>query len=346
MSDEISREVAPWVLPPSWMVGARSMMIDRAVPRLEYIWLPAVTQLGGSIRIVRHRSGTAPERKSGWRVTAHRMMRKDAGVGPVAGPIVDLRLNFPENWAHAQIFHLPLAQMVREWIGATPTVLLTFATPGYVKALFRHFGFPVVATERAVRGDVVIPYVASGDILRPVRRSLAAGLIADLDARRAAGDLPVGLPEKIFVVRAKTRRIENEAEVEAYLAADGFVKVYPERMSVPEQVELFNAAREVVAIHGAALAPLLFRSPSAPPVRLVEILSPGHVANSYRLMIDQVGGEYVAVRGRIKPGYVEPAYKLGSLFRQFSLDDFTVDLESLKAARAILETGAPPERIA
>lgn len=346
MSDEISREVAPWVLPPCWMVGARSMMVDRAVPRLEYIWMPAVAQHQGAIRLVRQRNGVAPERKAGWRKTAHRLVRKDAGVAPVAGPIVDLRLNAPENWAHAQIFHLPLAQMAREWIGEMPTVLLTFATPGYIKALFRHFGFPVIATERPVAGDVVIPHVTSGDALRPVRRTIAAGLIADLDARRAAGELPSGLPEKIFVVRAKTRRIENEAEVEAYLAADGFVKVYPERMTVPEQVELFNAAREVVAIHGAALAPLLFRSPAAPPVKLVEILSPGHVANSYRLMVDQVGGDYVAVRGRVKPAYVEPAYRLDTLFRQFSLDDFTVDLESLKAARAILETGAPPERIA
>lgn len=345
MTDEIVRDVSPWTLPPCWMVGARSMMVDRAVPRLEYLWMPEVSQHRGTIALRRDRTGGAPERKSGWRRTAHRLVRKDGGVAPVTGPIVDLRLNAPENWAHAQIFHLPLAQMARDWIGETPTVLLTFATPGYVKALFRHFGFPVIATERAVPGDVITPVVSASDALRPVRRELVAGLIADLDRRRGAGELPTGLPEKIFVVRAKTRRIENEAEVEAYLAADGFVKLYPERMTVPEQVELFSAAREVVAIHGAALAPLLFRSPATAPVKLVEILSPGHVANSYRLMVDQVGGDYVAVRGRMKPGYVDPAYRLDTLFREFSLDDFTVDLESLKAARAILATGAPPARI-
>lgn len=320
------------------------MMVDRAVPRLEFLWMPKTVQPGGTITLTR--GGIAPERKSGWKVHAHRVIRKDYGVAPVAGPILDLRLNMPENWAHAQIFHLPLAAMTRQWLGETPTLLLTAGIPRHVVTLFRHFGFEVIATERAVVGDIVSPHVSANDVLRPERRALVAPLVAELDRRRAKGELPKDLPTKVFVSRRTTRRIENEAEIEADLAADGFVKLYPETMSVPEQIELFNGATDIVAIHGAALAPLMFRSPLAPSFDLLEILSPGHVANSYRLMTAQVGGRYVGVRGRMKPDHVEPAYQLDRFFTAYSLMDFSVDLESVRAARDILRDGAPPEFVA
>lgn len=342
MPDRIEQRVDGFVVPAAWVVGARTMLVDRIIPRMEYLWMPATEQRGGTIALERDTAGTAPEHKRGWRALAHRVRRGDRGVAAPAGPIVDLRLNSPENWAHAQIFHLPLAQLARDWLGANPTILLTWETPGYIRRLFDHFGFSVIATNRPVAGDIVTPRLSANDVLRPARRALAAPLIADLDARRAAGKLPAGLPRKIFVVRAKTRRIANEDEIAQQLASDGFVKVLPEQMSVAEQIELFNEATEIVAIHGAALAPLLFRSPAAPPFSLVELLSPGHMATSYRLMAAQVGGRYVGVRGRIRAEQVLPAYQLDRFYTQHSLDDFSVDPASVAAARAILAEGAPP----
>ena len=340
MAEELEHDAAGFAVPPAWVVGARTMLVDRIVPQPEFLWMPGVEQRGGRITLTR--AASAPERKRGWRVPAHRYVRKDHGVGAVAGPILDLRLNSPENWAHAQIFHLPLAALATDWLGTRPTLLVTFGTPGYVRALLRHFGFTVIATERRVDGDVVIPRLTANDAVRPVRRALVAGLIADLDRRRQAGELPAGLPRKIFVVRAKTRRIENEAEIEQYLAGQGFEKVYPERLGVPEQIELFNTATEIVGIHGAALAPLLFRSPDAPPYSLIEILSPGHMATSYRLMAAQTGGRYVGVRGRIEPRHVAPASRLDRPYVIHSLADFGVDLSSVVAAQRILEDGTAP----
>lgn len=342
MRDQLEVETAPLDVPAAWVVGARTMLVDRIVPQPEYLWMPQVVQRGGTIRLSRDTAGLAPERKTGWRVPAHRLIRKDRGVGAVDGPILDLRLNSPENWAHAQIFHLPLAAMASDWLGVKPTLLVTFRTPGYIKALLRHFGFAVIATERAVAGDIVTPLLSANDAVRPARRALSAGLIADLDRRRAGGELPQGLPTKILVVRAKTRRIENEAEVEAFLAAQGFTKLYPETLTVPEQIELFNGATEIVGIHGAALAPLQFRSPDAPPYSLVEILSPGHMATSYRLMAVQTGGRYVGVRGGIKPAHVAPASRLDRPYTIHSLDDFHVDVESIRAAQRILADGSAP----
>lgn len=344
METQTTRDVAEAIVPSAWVVGPRSMMIDRVVPRLEFLWMPKTVQPGGTISLCRAES--APERRIGWRVHAHRLLRKDYGAAPVDGPILDLRQSHPSNWAHAQIIHLPLAAMARDWLGTSPTVLLTNDIPKYVVSLFAHFGFAAVATDREVTGTIVLPSLSSTDVMRPVRRTLVAPLVAELDHRRALGKLPTGLPTKIFVSRRATRRIENEAEIEAELARDGYTKLYPETMSVPEQIELFNTATNIVAIHGAALAPLLFRSQQAPPFDLVEILSPAHMANSYRLMAAQTGGRYIGVRGRMKPDYVEPAYRLNRIFHAYSLADFSVDLESLRAARAILRDGAPPEFVA
>lgn len=343
MVERLERVVDGYSVPPTWVVGARSMLVDRAVPRLEFLWMPQTIQPGGCMALIRDKEGMAPERKRGWKVHAHRIVRKDAGIETCAGPIIDLRINSPENWAHAQIFHLPIAQMAREWVGVTPAVLLTFRTPRYIRTLYEHFGFRVLATERPVKGDIITPDLSSFDVLRPVRRELAKGLIADLDRRRAAGEMPKDLPRKIFVVREKTRRIRNETEIEEHLVAQGYKKVLPEKMSVPAQIELFNQATSIAAIHGAALAPLLFRSPDAPPVELLEILTPGHMATSYRLMVAQVGGHYVGVRGRVKPEMVNPSYNFDGVYKLHSLDDFTVDLESLKAAQAILAEGCPPQ---
>ena len=213
MQDQIEQKTAGLDVPAAWVVGARTMLVDRIVPQFEYLWMPQVVQRGGDIRLVRDTAGMAPERKRGWKVPAHRLIRKDHGVGNVEGPILDLRLNSPENWAHAQIFHLPLAAMATEWLGQKPTLLVTFATPGFIKVLLRHFGFTVIATEQAVAGDVITPILSANDAVRPARRGMVSPLIADLDRRRAAGKLPQGLPGKIFVVRRKTRRIENEAEI-------------------------------------------------------------------------------------------------------------------------------------
>jgi capsular polysaccharide biosynthesis protein len=321
------------------------MLVDRAVPRLEFLWMPETIQPGGTLGLRRNGMAVSPERRKGWKKHAHRIIRKDPGLDAIHGPVLDLRMNFPENWAHAQIFHLPLASYAREWLGVSPTLLVTHATPKYIRALLKHFGFSVVATDREVRGDLVIPEVSSFDVLRPARRELVLPLVVELDRRRTAGEFATELPTKIFVVRKKTRRIRNDAEISHYLEGLGYVKIYPETLSVPLQIELFNRATDIVAIHGAALAPLLFRSPQAPRFRLLEILTPGHMATSYRLMASQIGGDYVGVRGRIEPEHVRGAYDFTTVYKAYSLNDFEVDLESVKAALTILATGTPPRTV-
>lgn len=67
-------------------------------------------------------------------------------------------------------------------------------------------------------------------------------------------------PKRIYISRAqaKSRRIVNEEEVMASLAAYGFERYVLEELSFRDQVRLFQQAEAVVAPHGAGLANILF----------------------------------------------------------------------------------------
>ena len=112
----------------------------------------------------------------------------------------------------------------------------------------------------------------------------------------------------------------------------GFQTIYPEDLPVAEQFRLFNAAESIVAVHGAGLAPLLYRHPQGRLRTLVEILPAGHMTDVFRSMAQQVDCNWIGVRVLIKPQYVRPAYALGQGFTRFSLDGFEADPAALERA--------------
>lgn len=66
--------------------------------------------------------------------------------------------------------------------------------------------------------------------------------------------------KKIYITRrlAEQRRILNDDEVSVFLASQGFQVIASEKLSVREQIELFTAAKTIVAPHGAGLANIIF----------------------------------------------------------------------------------------
>ncbi len=76
--------------------------------------------------------------------------------------------------------------------------------------------------------------------------------------------------KKIFISRkdAKIRKIENEDEVFAEFEKQGFVRYELSKMSFQEQICLFAYADQIVGIHGAGLANIIF---SKPGTVLIEI---------------------------------------------------------------------------
>ncbi len=82
------------------------------------------------------------------------------------------------------------------------------------------------------------------------------------------------LPKKIYISRKKAshRKLLNEQEVEQQLQSQGFATFDFETLPIRTQIELFASAETVVALHGAALAHLLFASPGT---RVIELYPTG-----------------------------------------------------------------------
>ncbi len=221
--------------------------------------------------------------------------------------------------------------------GLTPaeiTLILPGKTPGYILKAAELFGFSALASDDTIEGEAIAftsePWIG----IRAVREDLAKlPLVRQImQERKIHGPAPADQPDRVFLSRRDTRNLENEAQTEAFLAARGYRKIYPEDLSALEQLRLFEHAESIVAIHGAGLAPLMYLSDTAKLKQLIEIFPCGHMTNVFRVMAHKVGCKWIGVRGKIKPEHIEPAYDLENPFLKYSLQSFEVDLASLELA--------------
>lgn len=326
--------IPPDIIPPGRIVTAQSYLIDRFLPDVEIIALPEKPRAGGTLTWTAGPiTAKAPETRSRRQFLAKRPGQQSA---PDGRWIMDMRLKSPENWAHFLNNHIPLAFGLAELAGrdiAQATLVLPKAAPGYILAAAEVFGLDVLATDDSVTGDGIAFELAPWTAQRPMRHAwvnLAAprAVMAGLDAGAPA----TALPRKVFVSRQDTRMLSNAGEIEAILKPMGFETVFPETLSAADQIRLIRGADEIVAIHTAGLAPLLYCDPDHRPRRLIELLPCGHMTDVYRAMAAEVGCDWIGVRGRIKPEYVRQAYQLDQPFKAHSLDNFEIDPVSLTRA--------------
>lgn len=335
-------DVPPFHADAADLFSAQSYLVDRIVPDCEHIRLPAKAVPGGQIRY-RTVSGFPAPAASGRRQRMARLLARGAiRTEPLQGSVgIDLRVNSPENWAHFLTNHLPLTFLLCQRAGLSPqdvTVLLPAAIPGYVLGVAQLLGLQVQRTDAAVSGPGIGFDLDNWNTLRPLRRNWIAAsgilkILADAIASRDTG------ARRIFLPRRDTRRLTNQSQIEAMLSAQGYVTVYPETLDAAGQFALFHHAEEIVAVHGAGLAPLLYRQSDARRQRLVEILPCGHMTDVYRVVCQQVGCGWTGVRGRIKPEYVKDVYRIGTPFTRYSLDPFEVDPLSLEQALSAARAG-------
>ncbi|MEP7301470.1 MAG: glycosyltransferase family 61 protein [Caldimonas sp.] len=266
---------------------------------LEPELLPAQT---ATLHIGHATSRSLPEqRKVGRRGTARTWLERVR-----RGPRVDLgeRLVYDARWvdntnvAHLFQHHLAALGLARKALGVGPAqclvVLESQATP-FARGLFALAGYETCETNLPVRANFLrfdidrdVPY----HLLRHVGELEPAGLDACL-------------PKRIFISRRGTRRLLNEANVVASLRERGFETVYFESLSLREQWSLVRHAEVIAAIHGAALGHLATRS-AAPelPFKLLELFSPGLVADCFRKYAAALGGRWAGCRGKLTPEFV------------------------------------------
>lgn len=87
------------------------------------------------------------------------------------------------------------------------------------------------------------------------------------------------LPRCFFVGRRQPNRsIQNNAEVEAYFRNRGWSVLYLEDLSFQEQISLFKNAQAVCALHGAALANLVW---CRPETYVLEMFADNYLHGAY-----------------------------------------------------------------
>lgn len=100
---------------------------------------------------------------------------------------------------------------------------------------------------------------------------------------------------RIYLSRNKYegRRISNEADLLSILEKYDFHTVYPEELSVGEQISLFTDADVIVSPHGASLANIIF----CKNVTLVEIFNQNYGTPTFYLIAKLLGFQYQHVLG-------------------------------------------------
>lgn len=325
--------------PTNILVTARSHLVDRFVPECEIIHLPPKKTVGGKITFAKKETRALP---------AQQPRRRFPLLSPQTTPekiegktFIDFRLHTPQNWAHFLNNHLPVLFTLAEKTGLSPdavVLVLPANSPKHILHAANLFQLQTLCTDAPVQGVAITFESTPWTGIRSVRadkarlpyprRMLDAAGIRD----GAQGDLP----KRAFISRRNTRNLENEDVVEAFLARDGYTKIYPEDLSAADQFKLFEQAERIVAIHGAAIAPLLYISENSYLTSLIELFPCGHMTDVYRVMSHQVGCDWIGVRGKIKPEHVQLAYDLETPFLKYSLQSFEVDLKSLSIAMELI----------
>lgn len=321
----------PHVIPGGHLITAQSHMVDRYKAKCARILLePRPADTGTFTIETGHLTAKAPAGR------LSRLVSQDTDTLPDGRWFIDMRQHEPENFAHFLNNHLPAFFKTTEVTGHSwdkAVLLLPANTPGYILKLAALFGLETLTTRKTIAGSG-ISFSANPWVALRSERATWAHLPAPQEALKraiaAAENRP--LPKKVFISRRKTRALGNAADVESWLQARGFEILYPEDLDIVDQMRLFREADDIVAIHGAALAPLLYCTPDARPQRLIEILPVAHMTDVYRQMASQVGCRWIGVQGRMKPEYVKGLYDLDTPFTAYSLDTFDVDPASLEMA--------------
>jgi len=224
----------------------------------------------------------------------------DRAVTAIWSELVSIQHAFGGNHYHAVVDCIGALAAIEEHVGlanlpivvgddlAATTVFRAIVEAGLVAA-----DRLIVRDDRWIRSAKAIMF-AEHDALsaRSLRRTAA------FFGRIAPAETNPPRPLKLYVVRgalSQGRALRNDDELGAALVGRGFEVIDPGTLPWEQQYERFRAATHVVGVHGAALTNILFRSPR--PLSLLEITPPGHRAEVFRMMAEQLNYGFTRVEG-------------------------------------------------
>ncbi len=119
-----------------------------------------------------------------------------------------------------------------------------------------------------------------------------------LEFLRQGFGVKVGLAERrIYVSRndGLGRRIANEDIIFPILERHGFIRIFPGKMSIDEQVEAFSGATHIVGPHGANMTNIIFASPGT---FFMEIFHPQYSNAAFARLCPALDINYAVLTGR------------------------------------------------
>jgi capsular polysaccharide biosynthesis protein len=96
----------------------------------------------------------------------------------------------------------------------------------------------------------------------------------------------------------------NESALERAFSDNGYRVIYPEHMSLAEQIMTFAGARRIAGPHGAGLAGMVWADPGS---AVLEYTDPAYVNLCYATLANACSHSYEAVMGSRAEQWTVPA---------------------------------------
>ncbi|GAA4724548.1 Protein of unknown function (DUF563) [Promicromonospora umidemergens] len=219
----------------------------------------------------------------------------------------------------------------------------TGEVPGYTYELLEAFGIGrervhvITGPVRAERLITATQAFQQPNFLSPVARDVWARVTAGLLPRAGRGPLP----ERVFVSRraASRRRCLNADEVERRFEEAGFVTVYPEDFSLPDQARLFSNVPVVAGYAGSGLINTVFSS--GPATRIVLASKSYWATNEYHIAAVYGGDLHYFWCDPVVPDASAASPATGGMFHADYVFDVERDGQALDELLLSLEPRAP-----
>jgi capsular polysaccharide biosynthesis protein len=185
----------------------------------------------------------------------------------VKGPVSSIERVFAGNFWHWIADCLPQLLLLEKYMGSEPLTLLISNNRAETQRLMltamlpKSFRVEFVPPDQWIKTDrFILPSFASGHR----HGCLPKGYYAEISQRIRSY---LGVPElsgrpdlRVYISRATAgcRRVQNESELVALLESYGFITLFPERLPLKEQIEIFQRAEVIAGPHGGGLGGMVF----------------------------------------------------------------------------------------
>lgn len=134
---------------------------------------------------------------------------------------------------------------------------------------------------------------------------------------------PKNLSRKIWLSRSHQNRrlIKNENEIVNFLLKHEYEVIYPEELSIIQQIKIFNNAKTIISAHGAALTNLMFANENT---KILEI----------RIFSDSVRNAFFTLASEFNLRYY---YFLADANSEDLVEDLYIDLQKFQEVVKLLD---------